>query len=125
MNQMEFKNPVMKTGSNFTVRLGLEWAETLKPGDALHVVCPIGTLPQGQLPFEGQEKEYIGMGKVTHVISCALKDIPPIVLKNYHDEKCKNPISLMSNLQELNEVTLTDETIVSCIGFTFKPQDND
>jgi hypothetical protein len=109
----------MKKGLNFTVRNGLDWASALSPEDEVNLVCPIGTKRQAELAFEGQESEYVGRGLIVHVISCALKDVPPIVFKNHHDERCKNPISLFHVLQKTYKETLTDETLVTCIGFNF------
>lgn len=124
MNQMMFSNPVLKKGLNFTVRKGNKWAEVLNVGDQIHCVCPLGALPQAQLPLgEAQETEYIGMGKVTHVIECALKDLPSVVLKNEHDPRCQNPFGLFSTLQEVYEETFTDTTLVTAIGFEYKPQE--
>ena len=66
----------------------------------------------------GPEKEWAGLGQVTHIMTCYLLDIPPFIMSKHQDPMFKNPMALYHHLQGRVGRLLSPTDKVVAIGFT-------
>lgn len=100
--RLRFRNLKFHTGTNWTIRKGLKHS-SLIPGDGFLLIPDIDVQDGVQ-------------AVVTHVLTCALADVPPVVIKGIHDPDLKNVVLLMDELKKCYHV-ISGSDNVTCIGF--------
>ena len=104
---LKFGNDIMKTGLNYTVRHGKNYATSRGLECGMHVA------------LQTVSSEFIAEAIISHILVCTLKDIPKEVLSNEHDPACHNPFLLYDTLVEVYpDVNWTGQSFVTCIGFS-------
>lgn len=101
-----FARKEFKAKQNFTVRLGGDWApkRDICVGD--HVT----------IASQDRDEMYF-IAKITHLIICDLINIPKSVIKDNHQNDCRDGIGLVLALQEYYKKTLIASDRVTCVGF--------
>ena len=101
-----FDNGTMRTGQNYTIRLGDNWAE--RKGIRLGEIYKLTTVDGG----------YCGEAIITHLLTCQLKDVPKEVISRQSDKSHDNPIVLYHFLMTVYpDAGVKPETFVTCVGF--------
>lgn len=65
-----------------------------------------------------QNKEWAGVGVVTHIMTCYLLDLPAFIMSKHQDPEFKNPMALYHHLQTRVGRLLSPTDKVISIGFT-------
>jgi|WetSurMetagenome_2_1015567.scaffolds.fasta_scaffold459386_2 hypothetical protein len=104
---LKFRSVKFHTGLNWTIRRGLKHANTA-PGAEVNLL--------EDLREEPGETRPVGQGVVTHVLTCALGDVPPFVFKGMHNPDFKNIVLLMDELKKCYGDICGSDT-VTCVGF--------
>lgn len=101
-----FGKKEFKSGQNFTVRLGADWADKrdIRLNDYVSVVSQ-------------DHDEFFFQAKITHVMKCSLADIPASIVKANHQADMRDGIGLVLGLQEYYKKTLVRTDLVICVGF--------
>lgn len=101
-----FGKKEFKTGTNFTVRLGDNWAKErdIQLGDYVSIVSQ-------------SKDEFYFQARITHVMTCNLIDVPSSIVKGNHQADMRDGIGLVMGLQGYYEKTLVAVDRVTCLGF--------
>jgi len=105
-----------KKDQNFVVTLEAELAnETIEIGD--HINLHRQTDPTN--------KEWAGLGIVTHIMVCYVLDLPAFIMQKHQDPEFKNPMALYHHLQtRVGRLVKPTDKVIS-IGFTTLHQKNE
>lgn len=101
-----FAEKEFKTGTNYTVRLGENWAKKrdLKVGDVVSITSQ-------------DRQEFFFSAKITHIMKCDLGNVPKEVISKNHQVDMRDGIGLVCGLQGYYDTQLTREDRVVCVGF--------
>ena len=101
-----FAKKEFKSGRNYTVRLGKDWASErkIKVGDIVSATNP-------------ERDEFFCELRITHVIKCRLIDMQKGVIKANSDPHAREGIGLLLTLQKHYKTQLHGTEMMTCIGF--------
>lgn len=106
---IKFSNDSLKSGLNYTVRLGADYAQRK------------GLLCGDYIVLQDTHDNVIATAEITHLLVCRLKDIPNSVLKDEHETECRNPYSLYFSLgNHYPDHEITPDDFMTCVGFVVK-----
>ena len=103
---MGFAKKEFKSGRNYSVRLGIDWATDRK--------IQVGDLVSATNP---EREEFFCEIRITHVVKCRLIDIQKGVIKGNSDPHAREGIGLVLTLQKHYNRQLHGTEMVTCIGF--------
>ena len=97
-----------KKDQNFMVAMESELVDTkLEIGDQVNFHRQI----------DSSNKEWAGLGVVTHIMTCYLLDLPVFIMSKHQDPEFKNPMALYDHLQGRVGRLLTPTDKVVSVGF--------